>query len=512
MKASDSVAHPTTASPPPDSPNPGLPPVPDPADGGGRRGTGRRGGRRPGPRLTGRHDDRDLGGWPARPVLPAPGPGPFPAVIVLSGSSGGVTLRRPKVFAAEGYAVLSLPYFNYTSPIDGTQLPSATVELPLEYFGTAIDWLQAQPARRPRPDRDLRHVARRPGRDARRRRYPAIKSVIAIAPPTVTWDGGTGKSSFSFKGKSVPYVVPFGLEAMAQPFRDAVAARQDSGRPSRASLRARRRILRSRRRSSPSRRSRAPCSSSRAPRTPSCRAWCTASCRWTGSRRTTSPFPTGTSSARAQVTSSTSPTSIGLSRSRRGRRPGRERAGRGGDVARRAGVPRRHEVARSAMEQTGRSAHCRRHGCGNRRSTASFPAMSDPSRPADAPPSSAASRTPVEGAPLHPAQRDLFPGLGHLAAGRWKWALLLGGPFLVALVALVVVARDDATPRRSPPGCSTRRSWRRCSSSRPSSSAGACSRVGGDRLVTPFSRRPRPSPRSRCRSRSSSGRSWSSPG
>ena len=60
------------------------------------------------------------------------------------------------------------------------------------------------------------------------RSTPAIKSVIAIAPPTVTWDGGTGKSSFSFKGKSVPYAVPFGLEALAQPFRDAVAARQDS--------------------------------------------------------------------------------------------------------------------------------------------------------------------------------------------------------------------------------------------------------------------------------------------
>ena len=153
-----------------------------------------------------------------------PGPGPFPAVIVLSGSSGGVTLRRPKVFAAEGYAVLSLPYFNYTSPIDGTELPSATVELPLEYFGKAIDWLQAQPG--VDPDRIGIYGTSLGGQVAMLvgARYPEIKSVIAIAPPTVTWDGGPGKSSFSFKGKSVPYAAPFGVEAMAQPFRDAVAA------------------------------------------------------------------------------------------------------------------------------------------------------------------------------------------------------------------------------------------------------------------------------------------------
>ena len=147
MKASDSVAHPTTASPPPDSSNPGAflqyrTQLTAEVDGA--------------PVATA-IVDQDLGskdvtmteisegGLLGQFYLP-PGPGPFPAVIVLSGSSGGVTLRRPKVFAAEGYAVLSLPYFNYTSPIDGTQLPAETVELPLEYFAKAIDWLQVQPS------------------------------------------------------------------------------------------------------------------------------------------------------------------------------------------------------------------------------------------------------------------------------------------------------------------------------------------------------------------------------
>ncbi|HEY6570489.1 MAG TPA: acyl-CoA thioesterase/bile acid-CoA:amino acid N-acyltransferase family protein [Candidatus Limnocylindrales bacterium] len=156
-----------------------------------------------------------------------PGAGPFPAVIVLSGSSGGLTVRRPKVFASQGYAVLSLPYFNYTSPVDGTALPSTAVELPLEYFGKAIDWLQAQPS--VDPDRIGIYGTSLGGQVAMLvgARYPEIKSVIAIAPPTVTWDDGAGKSSFSFEGKPVPFATTIGVEAAAQPFRDAVAAGQD---------------------------------------------------------------------------------------------------------------------------------------------------------------------------------------------------------------------------------------------------------------------------------------------
>jgi dienelactone hydrolase len=156
-----------------------------------------------------------------------PGDGPFPAVIVLSGSNGGLTVRRPKLLAAHGYAVLSLPYFGYTSPLDGTSLPTATIELPLEYFGKAIAWLQSQPS--VDPERIGMYGTSLGGQVSMLvgAAYPEIKTVIAISPPTATWDGGSGHSSFSFKGKPVPFVVPFGLEAMAQPFRAAVAAGKD---------------------------------------------------------------------------------------------------------------------------------------------------------------------------------------------------------------------------------------------------------------------------------------------
>ncbi len=54
-----------------------------------------------------------------------------------------------------------------------------------------------------------------------------------------------------------------------------------------------------------------------------------------------------------------------------------------------------------------------------------------PSRPVGDPPSHA---------PRFLLLNAIFPGLGHLAAGRWKWALLLGGPLLILLLALVILA------------------------------------------------------------------------
>jgi pimeloyl-ACP methyl ester carboxylesterase len=166
------------------------------------------------------------GGMLGQFYLP-PGAGPFPAVIVLSGSNGNLTIRRPKLIAAHGYAVLSLAYFNYTSLLDGSSLPSSMDEIPLEYFGKAIRWLQA----RPHVDRErigiygtsvggmvALHVAAR---------YPQIKAVIATSPPTVTWGGDANRASLTFQDKPLPFADPFLLEVLARPFTDAVAGGRD---------------------------------------------------------------------------------------------------------------------------------------------------------------------------------------------------------------------------------------------------------------------------------------------
>ncbi len=65
---------------------------------------------------------------------------PLPAIITLSGSNGGLSESRAKALAVEGFATLALGYFG----IEG--LPSNLENIPLEYFKTAIDWLQSHPS------------------------------------------------------------------------------------------------------------------------------------------------------------------------------------------------------------------------------------------------------------------------------------------------------------------------------------------------------------------------------
>lgn len=68
-----------------------------------------------------------------------PGPGPHPGLIVLGGGDGGILEHGAALLAARGYVALALGYFGVEP------LPSQPNEIPLEYFGRAIGWLQARP-------------------------------------------------------------------------------------------------------------------------------------------------------------------------------------------------------------------------------------------------------------------------------------------------------------------------------------------------------------------------------
>lgn len=71
-----------------------------------------------------------------------PGDGPFPVIVVVPGSDGGVPEHIAALYASHGYASLALAYFNAPEP---GVLPPTLTEIPLEYFGTAIRWLDARP-------------------------------------------------------------------------------------------------------------------------------------------------------------------------------------------------------------------------------------------------------------------------------------------------------------------------------------------------------------------------------
>ncbi|KAM4877786.1 acyl-coenzyme A amino acid N-acyltransferase 2-like [Thomomys bottae] len=68
-----------------------------------------------------------------------PGEGPFPGIIDLFGGLGGLVEFRASLLAARGFAVLALAYFAYED------LPNSLLEIDLEYFEEATNFLLAHP-------------------------------------------------------------------------------------------------------------------------------------------------------------------------------------------------------------------------------------------------------------------------------------------------------------------------------------------------------------------------------
>ncbi|XP_075470438.1 acyl-coenzyme A thioesterase 1-like isoform X2 [Ascaphus truei] len=68
-----------------------------------------------------------------------PGSGPFPAVIDLYGTGGGLMEHRASLLANHGFLTLALAYFDYDD------LPKSIIGLDLGYFREAVEFLRSQP-------------------------------------------------------------------------------------------------------------------------------------------------------------------------------------------------------------------------------------------------------------------------------------------------------------------------------------------------------------------------------
>jgi dienelactone hydrolase len=146
-----------------------------------------------------------------------PGAGPHPVVITLSGSGGGLSEGGAALYASHGYAGFALAYFNYAD------LPDDLIEIPLEYFETAIRWLQRQP----RLDGDRIAVAgtSRGGELVLLlgATFPAVKAVVAYVPSGIV-HGGIGRSgvrgaspAWTHRGEAIPYIQPRPEKLSAEP-------------------------------------------------------------------------------------------------------------------------------------------------------------------------------------------------------------------------------------------------------------------------------------------------------
>ncbi len=129
-----------------------------------------------------------------------------PGVIVLGGSEGGFGGQsEAAMLASRGFAALSLAYFGVKG------LPPTLQNIPIEYFGKAIQWLRARPG----VDADA-IVLFGGSRGAEAAllvgaAYPEVKAVIAKAPAHVYWEGLTastmpGGPAWTSAGEPLPYV------------------------------------------------------------------------------------------------------------------------------------------------------------------------------------------------------------------------------------------------------------------------------------------------------------------
>lgn len=135
-----------------------------------------------------------------------PGPGPFPAILLLSGSGGGLSEPQAALYASHGYAALALAYFRAEG------LPSDLLRIPLEYFEAAIAWLRAQ------PEVDATRLA--VGGASRGgelslllgSRYPDFRAVVATVPSAVVYGAvsrerdGHLQPAWTHRGIAIPYL------------------------------------------------------------------------------------------------------------------------------------------------------------------------------------------------------------------------------------------------------------------------------------------------------------------
>ncbi|HEY7449175.1 MAG TPA: SAM-dependent methyltransferase [Vicinamibacterales bacterium] len=138
------------------------------------------------------------------------GKGPFPAVLALGGSDGGVPTYFLDLLVPEGFAGLALAYFGAA----GTQ--PALVEVPLERIERGLRWLAGHPKVKTHDGRVALVGVSKGGELALliAATFPdLVGPVVAYTPSSVAWAGidftqpsGTRRSSWSYKGAPVPWL------------------------------------------------------------------------------------------------------------------------------------------------------------------------------------------------------------------------------------------------------------------------------------------------------------------
>jgi dienelactone hydrolase len=151
--------------------------------------------------------------------------GPCPALLVVGGSGGGLAWSQEMaaLLASHGFAALALAYF----AADG--LPSTLDRIPLEYFGTALEWIAAQPG--VAVGRIGVVGVSRGGELALLlgATFPRIRAVVGYVPSGILWPAypASGYGAWTVEGHDIPFATTLTYEEWDRALADG-RAREDS--------------------------------------------------------------------------------------------------------------------------------------------------------------------------------------------------------------------------------------------------------------------------------------------
>jgi dienelactone hydrolase len=128
---------------------------------------------------------------------PAQREGKLPAVLVLGGSEGGLASEMTalaRALQAEGYSAFHVAYHR------GPGLPARMVDMPLERFERALEWLKAQP--NVDPERIAIAAWSRGTEPAQMLaiRHPEIRALVLGMPANAVWAGFDWNNPFASPG------------------------------------------------------------------------------------------------------------------------------------------------------------------------------------------------------------------------------------------------------------------------------------------------------------------------
>jgi dienelactone hydrolase len=134
-------------------------------------------------------------------------------VIVVGGATGELWEEPAALLASHGFAALSVPYFKMGST------PDQLVEIPLEYFENAINWIENQPLI------DKNHIGvmgfARGGELALLlgTTFPKIKTVVGYVPSGIVWSaygiqGSGDQAAWTFRGEPIPFLSTTGTKKL----------------------------------------------------------------------------------------------------------------------------------------------------------------------------------------------------------------------------------------------------------------------------------------------------------